>query len=86
MAKNSDTDQVTEDAELEQLQADIDKLDADTPAAAVEAELPADEPAFDPSQIVYPIGVTVGIGVERTWVGEHEYVVDPETGHITGLA
>lgn len=33
----------------------------------------------------YPIGVHVG-AVGTVWIGEHEYVVDPDTGCITGQA
>lgn len=44
----------------------------------------AKQQSDDPSEVVYPIGVHVGVGVESTHIDGVEYLVDPETGNITG--
>lgn len=39
-----------------------------------------------PTEVVYPVGAFIGIGAEATHIDGIEYVVDPETGKITGPA
>ena len=61
----------------------------DTAVAEVEAAPAPDEPTDPlgrPVAAEFPVGVLVGEGVERTWIGEFEYAVDPETGKVTGRA
>lgn len=57
------------------------KPDQPTDDAVVE-----ETPVVDPSAVVYPVGVYIGEGAERAWTDGVEYVVDPETGRITGPA
>jgi hypothetical protein len=45
----------------------------------------APKPDTTPPEEGHPIGAFIGAGVETTWVGEHEYVVD-ESGRITRRA
>jgi hypothetical protein len=64
------------------------KISNDPPVEDIVEEGPGEVPATDslgrPLPVEFPVGQHVGVGAETCWVGEFEYVVDPETGCITG--
>lgn len=94
MAKTEDP-KSTDSAEAAPVAA-AEAADA-APDAAAEAPdaAPAEDVAVvDPSAWVYPVGVIIfdpdTVPEEdrpaTSWIGEHEYLVDPDTGRISGLA
>lgn len=59
----------------------------EAPPNDVSAALPAPVPtsANDPDHPDFPVGQIVGVGAERTWIGDVEYLVG-EDGRISGPA